>query len=694
MAKGTKRSAANGAKAENKKKFKAQPQPVPEQETTFDENEATIYESAEEGVSSQSENESGSGDDLDELDDLDDLDNTEDKSKSVSPEDSSDESDLLDKSSDESAEEEENSDKEDSPADPNKKTSAEQHAEQRKLLAERKLKRKSGIEVQRIKSLWERLRVKQPAPPKQVRDKLCDEIWELSQDVIYDLVLKHDASRVVQTLVKYSSEDRREKIVDALKGNYYNLSTSSYGKYLLVKLLHYGSKKLRLVIVDELHGKLRKLMRHKEGAYVVEDLYVLYSTPEQKKQMIREFWGSEYAVFKDAGKGKSVLEIANESAEKKQLIMANLNGTITASVAKGSTGFQILHAALKDYISILVEDPEKFKSQINELIELLAEQVAELVHTKDGSEVASTLIALSGAKQRKVIIRSLKPHAQELIKNEFGNTVLIVLYMTVDDTVLLLKTFNEEYLTPEVLPELIQDKSARKPFLYLLQGLSKKYFAPKAQAELLGYEKLAYALTTKKAQEKRHEELKNGALPLIYKGLLESETPLFQLMALNIAAQFVTDLILTTTADADVNSQLRPQLVNAIFELAFNGDILEDHHLLNKTPFFARLVKALIHGNEFKFDHESKALTRSAEAAIPSIGTEFAQRAADTLLNDASLENWVSGQGAFTVVAVLEALQLTDDKRAKALRKALKKLLGQLKSDTDSKGAQLLAKLL
>ena len=162
---------------------------------------------------------------------------------------------------------------------------------------ERKLQRKAGIQVQKIKSLWEKLRVTKPAPTKAQRDKLCDEVWELSHDVINDLVMKHDASRVVQTLVKYSSKERRDIIVNSLKGSFYQLATSAYGKYLLIKLLHYGSKESRAIIVDELHGKLRKLMRHKEGAYVVEDLYVLYSTSEQRQQMIREFWGSQYAVF-------------------------------------------------------------------------------------------------------------------------------------------------------------------------------------------------------------------------------------------------------------------------------------------------------------------------------------------------------------------------------------------------------------
>lgn len=152
-----------------------------------------------------------------------------------------DELDKMDDSEEEEEEEEEESDDEDNGEskdnfDPNKKTSKEQHEEQRKLLKERKTKRKSGVEVERIKKLWEKLRAKNPPMPKEVRDKLCDEVWSLCEGVLGDLVLKHDASRVVQTLVKYSSKERRDKISKELKPYYYKLATSAYGKFLLIKL--------------------------------------------------------------------------------------------------------------------------------------------------------------------------------------------------------------------------------------------------------------------------------------------------------------------------------------------------------------------------------------------------------------------------------------------------------------------------
>ncbi|QRG38858.1 hypothetical protein FDK38_003276 [Candidozyma auris] len=701
MGKGTKRSAKSATTKESKKP-KFSPQPVPESESEASENEATFYQSAEEGEDDSSDisgselDSSSEQDDSDEGDELDDLDDLDEKNGA----DEDDELDDLDDLKQDDVEDDSNekSDESEKAADPNKKTSAEQHAEQRKLLAERKLKRKAGTEVERIKALWEKLRVKKPTPPKQVRDKLCDEIWELAHDVIYDLVLKHDASRVVQTLVKYSSKERRDKIVQALKGHYYQLATSSYGKYLLVKLLHYGSKESRALIVNELHGKLRKLMRHKEGAYVVEDLFVLYSTAEQKNQIIREFWGAEYAVFKDSGKGKTVLDIVNESAEKRQLIMTNLSGTIAASVEKGSTGFQILHAAMKEYVAILVEDPEKNDTQIREFIELLAEQFAELVHTQEGSEVACSLLALANAKERKVIIRSLKNHAKELIKNEHGNTVLIALYMTVDDTVLLHKSFSAELYTSELLPELIQEKFSRRPLLYLLKGLDGKYFSPKVKEELSRYEKIAYAKTTKKPQEQRRIELQSKALPSIYKALTSTLSPdsnptFTKLLSVNMAAQFITELLLTPSDDEDVNTS-RSELVDAIFDITFKTDILEDHHLLNRTPFFSRSLKSLIHGDEFKFDNEKKKLVTVSESKLPGLGSFFAARCSSAILEGDTLSKWVSGQGAFVVLAVYEVLALKDHKESKNLTKALKKIKGDLKKDKDNKGAQLLLKLL
>ncbi|EGV63994.1 Pumilio y domain member 6 [Yamadazyma tenuis] len=647
---------------------------------------------SESEVSSQEESDASSESSSDELDQSEDeLDQSEDQlDQSADELDQSE--DGLDGSDDEDKE---------NITDPNKKSSKEQHAEQRKMLAERKLKRKSGIQVQQIKSLWERLRVNKPTPAKEIRDKLSNEIWELSKDCIPDLVMKHDSSRVVQTLVKYSSKERRDLIVRSLRGSFYVLATSAYGKYLMIKLLHYGSKESRGLIVDELHGKLRKLMRHREGAYVVEDLFVLYSNAEQKQQMIREFWGAEYAVFKESGKGKSVLDIVNESTEKKQLILTNLSGTITASVEKGSTGFQILHAAMKEYVSILVSDLDQYDTQIREFEELLGEQFAELVHTREGSEVACWLIAIANAKERRNLMRSLKKHGKELIKNEYGNLVLITLFLTVDDTVSLHKNFDNELFTPELLPEVLQEKFSRRPLLYLLKGLDGKYFNPLVKKELLKYEELAYKKTSKKPQEQRRAELVEKALPQVYKNLLEvikvdENAFVNQVLSANLGAQTLAELILTPSANEEINTTLRPKLIDVIFNSVIKGDVLEDYHLLNKIPFISRLIKLLTHGNEFKFDSEKKKLTQlKSETPLPGTGKEFSIRVLDEIVENGKLADWCTGQGSFIVLSVYEVLETSKEtEKLKELKKHLKKIKKQLADDKGNKGAQIILKIL
>lgn len=608
---------------------------------------------------SESEASSPSEDELDELDDL-----AEDDSSNLSDAELSDETEAL---------------PEKEKSDPEKKTLAEQHSEQKRLLAERKLKRKAGREVERIKALWEKLRVKKPAPSKEVRDRLCSEIWDLAKDVIVDLVLKHDALRVVQTLVKYLSKERREIIVKALQKNYYKLATLSYGKYLLVKLLHYGLKELRALIVDELHGKLRKLMRHKEGAYVVEDLFVLYLTAEQRLQMIREFWGQEYAVFKDLGKGSSVVDACNQSAERRKMIMGNLKSTIEAAVEKGSTGFQILHAVMREYVSVLLRGGHDL--DVRELIETLADQFAELVHTAEGAEVALTLIAMANAKERKSIVRALKPHVLELAKNEFGHVVLVTVFMTVDDTVLVHKTLVADLVTPETVADLIQDKFSRRPLMYLLKGLDGKYFAPKSKDELARYETLAQT-TLKKPQETRLKELQARAVPTMYESVLKSKVPFAQLVLLNLAAQFLGELLLLGSDEE------RKQVADEVFEAAFTGDVLEDFHPLNKTPFFGRLVKTAVQGTEFKWDSEKKTVVGGGEA-LGGLGTDFALRASEAM--EPKITDWMQGQAAFVLFSVCEVLLVLEKKRAQALIKLVRKH----KRDIDlDKGAAMLKKLI
>lgn len=596
-----------------------------------------------------------------------------------------DELDKMDDSEEEEEEEEEESDDEDNGEskdnfDPNKKTSKEQHEEQRKLLKERKTKRKSGVEVERIKKLWEKLRAKNPPMPKEVRDKLCDEVWSLCEGVLGDLVLKHDASRVVQTLVKYSSKERRDKISKELKPYYYKLATSAYGKFLLIKLLHYGSKESRGLVIKELHGKLRKLMRHREGAYVVEDLFVLYATAKQRNLMIREFWGSQYAYFPDENDTRNVIEVFAESAEKKKLIAGNLFGTIKASVEKGSIGFQILHAAMREYVQI-------FEGQeVRDFIELVTEQFAELVHTPEGCEVACTVLAKATAKERKSLLKSLKPHSEALANNEHGQMVLQLIFMTVDDTVLIQKTFLNEY--EEYMANVITGKISRRPFIYLLNGLDKSYFSPAVLNDFAKYMEMSKE-TSKKPEDERRSQILKFFLPCFYKTFLDSP---YDILKENVGAQFVQELLLNNQFP-DISGELRTKSIDTIIDCV-RGDLTSEEHLINRA-YTPRLLKFLIQGGKWNRDTKQVDEVEGIELGLP-----FALKFVDELFDNGkdadALINWISHkESSFVLVALHDKFKFSKEKFAAEFIKALKKQNKTIKKQgEDNKGAQLLLKVL
>ncbi|CAI4059492.1 Puf6p SKDI_04G6970 [Saccharomyces kudriavzevii IFO 1802] len=613
--------------------------------------------------------EPSSSDDDDDLDDLNSSGAVEDK-KEI------EEADELDISDDN----EEDEDEEDGKEGKDKSEDGEggNHTEQRKLLKERKMQRKSGTQVQQIKSVWERLRVKTPPLPKQIREKLSNEIWELSKDCISDLVLKHDASRIVQTLVKYSSKERREQIVDALKGKFYVLATSAYGKYLLVKLLHYGSRTSRQAIINELHGSLRKLMRHREGAYVVEDLFVLYATHEQRQQMIKEFWGSEYAFFRETHKDLSIEKVCESSVEKRNIIARNLIGTITASVEKGSTGFQILHAAMREYVKIANE------KEISDMIDLLHEQFAELVHTPEGSDVACTLVAKANAKERKLILKALKNHGEKLIKNEYGNIVFITILNCIDDTVSVFKTFSPT--VKEHLQEFIIDKFGRRPWLYILLGLHGKYFSPIVKNELLRYIQLSEATSKKEPLQRRHELLSKFA-PMFLSTISKNYS---DILTENLGCQFVVEVLINDELYAQLSEKDQEKYQQVLHNIltTFKGDITEEEHPIHRV-FSTRLLKALIQGG--KWNNKEKKVEPLKN--VQGLGVPFAHKLYDEIIDSSNLLEWINNaDSSFTVVALYETLK--DQKEGKEFLKDLKEIQSKITSDQNNKGSHLLVKLL
>ncbi|KAF3312228.1 pumilio domain member 6 [Orbilia oligospora] len=546
----------------------------------------------------------------------------------------------------------------------NSNKSRESHAAQKKLANERKFAKPNADVIHRSKKIWERLRRKSHVPLDE-RKQLTDELFTIVTGRVKELVFKHDASRVIQTAVKYGSSERRQDIAKELKGEYVQLAESAYGKYLVVKLMHYGNTKTREMIIGEFYGHVRRMVKHKEACYVVDDAFREYATPKQKASLIREFYGVEYAIFKDDSKNASLKSLLEENPEKRPLIMKSLFELINQMVEKNMSVLQILHKAMLEYI--LNVRPET--SEVADLIELIKEHLGNIAFSKDGAQVIMRCFAWGSAKDRKVMLKNLKPSIQELYADEHGYMVLLAIFDVVDDTVLVSKT-----VFPEIQTKLDEGSAAthaiaRIPLLYPLLGRETKLMHPQ-KIELLAEIDTIRAQTSKKDPKIRQQELRKALSPALLKSVATNAA---DLATTPLGCQFASEVIIFAEGD-------KAAAAEAIAALAEGEDALENKDL-------GRMLKNLV--QEGFFNNK----TQKIQLSNPPV--EFYKYLMPKI--EPNLAAWATGGNSYLIATLLESERVPESERMK-IKKILsgKSEQAAIKSakQAGNKGTDLISNLL
>ncbi|KAJ3161424.1 hypothetical protein HDU86_007206 [Geranomyces michiganensis] len=391
-------------------------------------------------------------------------------------------------------------------------------AEQKQAKQERKASKPNAPLIQEAKAIWETLRQKKLS----ARDRKSEmkALMDLVRGKVKDVIFKHDASRIIQCALKYGDQKQRDEIAGELKGHYAELSKSMYGRFIISKILNYCSAEYRGLVVKDFYGKIRKIVRHKEAAIILEEAYVQSNGTERNK-LLEEFYGPEFALFKNAG-GRSIEELIAQTPEKKPVIVKHLREVLNSVLEKGFTNIghlTIVHRAILEYMTFAEE------KQMVDLIELLKDHLVTILHTREGARVAQLCILHSGPKDRKLIIKSLKSFVVKIAKEQYGHAVLITIFECVDDTVLVDKAILSELmadgLTPgDFLTDLLMDRYASRVIMFLLSGRNRKIQPPYLIKELEQMDAVR-ARTSKKDDALRKEQLLKAISPPLLKVLEE-----------------------------------------------------------------------------------------------------------------------------------------------------------------------------
>ncbi|ORX64151.1 ARM repeat-containing protein [Basidiobolus meristosporus CBS 931.73] len=532
----------------------------------------------------------------------------------------------------------------------NSQNSKEAHEKQKTLKLERKAQKPHFEILSQAKKIWEKMRRKDV--PKPEREKLISDLMALVKGRVVEVIFKHDASRVIQTCLKYGNPEHRNQIASELKGRYLELSKSMYGKFIVIKILHYCPK-YREHVIKEFYGKVRKLIRHKEASEIIEEAFGQFANSAQRHALVEEFYGPEFALFKSADK-KSLDDILKEKPEKKESILKHLNETISAILDKGTINHSIVHRAMYEYLT------HTDANGVQEMIAIIKEQVAEILHTKDGAQVAMLCLLYATPKDRKVIVKSFKPFVQKICQEEYGHMVLLRLFDVVDDTVLVNKNIISEICN--TLDEIVNDKYGRRVVLYLLAGRSPKYISPD-NITLLQTGDEVRATTSKKEPAARSKELLNAISPALLKYVSEN---LGSMLREPFPSQVCFEVFRNAAGD-------KSALFDALKTLIAEDD--EENHILENT-IASRTLKTLI---QSEYKSKSGEIKTDGEATIGPAILDAVQ---------SQIAHFSTSGGSFVVLALLESPACQ-----KKVMSALKKRVKDIKKAgaEGNKGAEILA---
>ncbi|RQM18292.1 hypothetical protein DD237_000087 [Peronospora effusa] len=372
---------------------------------------------------------------------------------------------------------------------------------------QRKMQRPHYEMVTRAKQIWNIIRERDV--DKNKRAILVDELYMLVKGKIYDVAAKHDASRVIQSLMQHGKPEHRSQIVLEMKDHLIDLAKMQYGCFLVQKMIRYGSRADRAAIVKCLTGHVVQVGTRNIAANVLEYAQE-YLQPSQLTSLKLEFYGREFAHFRAESK-RNLADIIAAHPEKKADVLKHLSSILNRMVDKQLLGLAFVQSLLWEYMSNAEHD------DVMQMVANVRDASLALLATRNGARVVNKCVSLGAAKDRKRIIKTLKDKVLEACNHPSGYLVIMRILDVVDDSVLVQKSILAE-LNNELF-SIAMHPSGRKVLLQLLSPLNKKYLSADdlvllEPPTLPSVEDPTITIVNyKKDPDARREEILKGLLP-------------------------------------------------------------------------------------------------------------------------------------------------------------------------------------
>lgn len=410
--------------------------------------------------------------------------------------------------------------------------------EKKELKEKRKAKRLTDLYdiVTKAKQISEKLRRSDCTP--QNRTNLIQKLHQLLQTHYNKLIFTHDISRIIQCMIKHCETDIRQAICYELKPCIILILQSKYAKNCIRSMLKFGSQEIRSDIISTFYGNIVKLMSHAVSSPLIELTYSSWCTDLDKIYFKQEFYGDIYKKTKDKTV-KTLSDVFKTAEDMKSATLSAVKTNLIRILNKGLINSTLLHTVLLEYLSICSTEDK------TEMIVMLRNNIVTLSQTKMGTRIAMQCIWHGTNKDRKIIMKTLKENVKTICISEHGYMILLALFDSVDDTVIMKKIILSEL--QKDLVDIALNEYGKHVILYLVARRNSHYFPPSIVQYLSQGDN---NLISKKSADVREKEL----LEAISDVLIEAVTTDTAMWMSNSAIAMVTLAILKAGSGKKLNS--------------------------------------------------------------------------------------------------------------------------------------------
>ncbi|XP_030006962.1 pumilio homolog 3-like [Sphaeramia orbicularis] len=505
----------------------------------------------------------------------------------------------------------------------------------------------------KAKKVWGELRRKNCK--EEVKKKLMKEMHDLIRGKIRQMAFAHDSVRVLQCFIQFGSNEQRQEVLEELKDDVIALCKSQYGRHVVKKLLMYGNKEVLAALMQAFKGHVRPMLRHAAASSIIEYAYNDKAVLAQRLMLTEELYGNTFTFCKSSV-CNTIEKVLEANPDKRNSILDEMKQILTPMAQKEQViKHSLVHKVFLDFFQFA---PEKMRA---ELIESIREAVVYMAHTHDGARVAMNCLWHGTAKDRKVIIKTMKTYMVKFATGEFSHLVLLAAFDCVDDTKLVKQAVLSEVLSS--LDEVISNKYGKKVLLYLLSPRDPAHLVPEIIKVL---EKGDGNAHSKKDTSVRRKELLEVVSP-----------PLLDYLRDN-AAGMVTDKATSVTVSdilASACGDLRPAMT-AVAQLA-NQELLPGG------------TNGQLHMAEHPAGHLVLKWLIEQDLGLAEAGKEerFGRILVDTV-GKQNLQTWIRvNRGAMVLCSLLNSCDKSVSEEVKA---ALEPVVPDLRRCCSSKGSEIL----